>query len=119
VSVVYGLRNRWGRNGATFKVQDLQSWGTNGYNLVSLPIEKADQTVELERDHQKARKEFPESVDSSDQASPEMGNIPMIPFQRSVALGIDYGMAVVVDSNVVEEREEMEYGLERAGGQRT
>jgi len=102
----------------TFKVQNLQSGGASEYDLVSLPVENADQTVKLEWDHQKAWKEFLESVDSSDQTPSEAGSTVRISFQYAVALGIDDSMAFVADRDVVEKREEVEYRLERVGGQR-
>lgn len=104
------------RNGATVKIQDLQSGGASGYDLVSLSIENADQAMELERDHQKAWKEFLESADSDNQASSEVGNILRIPFQRAIVLGVGYGVTLVIDRNVVEEREEVEDGLKHVGG---
>jgi hypothetical protein len=86
---------------------------------VSLSIENTDQAVELEWDHQEARKEFLESADSGNQTSSEVGGILWIPFQHAIAVGIDDSMAVVVDRNVVEEREKVEDGLERVGGECT
>jgi len=83
---------------------------------MSLAIENADQAVELERGHQKARKEFLEGVGPNDEASPKVCTIPRILFQRAIAFGVDYSVAVVADRNVVEKREKMEYVLERVGG---
>lgn len=83
---------------------------------MSLAIENADQAVELERGHQKAREEFLESVYSNDEASSKVGAISRIPHQRTIALGVDYSMAVVTDRNVVEERKKVKYRLERVGG---
>lgn len=78
-----------------------------------LSIENADQTVELEGDHQEGWKEFLEGVDSGYQTPSEAGDVPRISFQHAIALVVDYSMAVVVDRNIVEEREKVEYGLER------
>lgn len=38
-----------------------------------------------------------------------------VPFQCTIALGLGYSATVIVDRNFVEEREDMEYGLERVG----
>jgi hypothetical protein len=45
-----------------------------------------------------------------------MGGIPRVPFQRAIAIGVGYSKALVVDRNVVEEREKVKYRLERVGG---